>query len=750
MKNKFIKSCTLTLLILSYLHGQADVLIMSPEPNSEISSDEVLIAVSLISIPNVDPNTIRVLLDGMDITDQAYIDSDMISCYLESIEPGNHEVDLIANGISEPIRWDFSSFAGESNVQYSGKIRSGTSIDMIDGQDPLNVNKITLNFNGSAYDWLKLKTNLKITSQENAIYQPRNVYGFSLGLKENVLIKVGDSNPRISNYTMGGKRIRGVDIALKYWWFDLRLVHGEINRAVQGDPSYAYSYSIENNSEGEKYLSLDRSGYTFRQMGSALRFALGRKETFQWGLNFMKAIDDVSSVDTILTDAQVTYFPDANNHINGLDSGVVYTINDLGTKAQILDPKYWSGSGPKDNIIVGSDIGLNLFNKRFRIDGEIAFSLTNNNIWDGPITLSGLDTLVDDSLDNQLLDFNLDSIPDPEEYETILIINQNLNPLIPIDINVFDTDSNIDWYDALLSMPSLAYRGRMIANFFGNYLSLEYGQVGPEFNSLANPYLVKNKREWSITDKFKLFKNRLMFNIGYKYQDNDILTTIDNVNSQNTISLGFNAVPGPGLPTVNFTYRSINRENGITQKIELTDSTFTDNREMTRTDNIMVNFNHRFDLIWDHTLSGTFVNIEKSDEYEDRDLDFVSPSMSTQVINFSISTRYDFPLSSTLNITTNSSELSTGPGQRGVQDFLTSNLILEFPLFKNKLSIKSGLNYARGLGMVDTSWLGFKGGVRWRIAERIGLNAQGEFRSKETAGETKNSIIARANLEYAF
>ena len=147
-------------------------------------------------------------------------------------------------------------------------------------------------------------------------------------------------------------------------------------------------------------------------------------------------------------------------------------------------------------------------------------------------------------------------------------------------------------------MPSLAYRGRAITNFYGNYLALEYSQVGSEFNSLANPYIVKNKREWSITDKFKLFNNRLMLNIGYKHQDDDILTSVENVKTQNTLSFGFNAVSGPGLPTINFNYRSINRDNGIDSDSAINRYKYTDNREKTHTNNIMVNLNHRFDLLW--------------------------------------------------------------------------------------------------------------------------------------------------------
>ena len=128
--------------------------------------------------------------------------------------------------------------------------------------------------------------------------------------------------------------------------------------------------------------------------------------------------------------------------------------------------------------------------------------MTNNNIWGGPITLAGLDTLVDDSVDNSLSSFDLSDFPDPSDYEKYIIINSNLAPLVPIDINAFGDSSTISITDAIFSMPSLAYRGRMVTNFFGNYLAVEYSQIGSEFNSLANPYLVKNKRGWSAVGTY--------------------------------------------------------------------------------------------------------------------------------------------------------------------------------------------------------------------------------------------------------
>jgi len=727
--------------------AQSGVLIMSPEPESTVSGDNVLIAASLIGVTNLNSNSVKVLLDGMDVTDQAYVDSDMISCLLDDVEPGYHEIGLFIDGI--PTQWGFSAREKEASLKYSGKIRSSSSMDQIDDQT-LNINKMTMDFKGSAFEWMTLKTNLKMTSQESNLYQPRNIYGLQLGVKDIITLRLGDSNPRVSHYTMNGKRIRGMDLDFSYGWFNFRFLQGEINRAVQGDLSKAYSFDIDTDDYGEKYISLDRSGYTFTQNVSSARISLGRGEIFQWGFNYMKARDDTTSVDSVLSDAVIFYEANETGSVEGLTSGTTYTINQLGTMAKVLDGSDWSGNGPKDNLVVSTDIGMNLFSKRIRLDGEIAFSMTNNNIWGGPLSLAELDTLIDDSVDNKLSSFDLSEFSDPSDFEKYLIINSNLSPLVPIDINAFGDSSTVDLMDAIFSMPSLAYRGRAITNFFGNYLAVEYGQTGPEFNSLANPYLVKNKREWSITDKFKLLQNRLMLNIGYKHQDDDILTSIDNVKTQNTLSFGFNALPGPGLPTLNFTYRSIERNNGITELVELPDMTITDNREKTHTNNLMLNINHRFELMWSHSLSGTIVSVKKEDQFAERAIDFVDPSMATNVINVSLVTRYGSPLKTSMNVTTNSSELSTGPGQRGTQEFLTANLGAEYPFLGNKILANGGLNYAKGSGMVDMSWFGVKGGFRWRVMDDLSLNAQGEFRSKEVAGDSKNTIIARVNLEYSF
>tara|TARA_B100000073_G_scaffold139787_1_gene115021 strand:+ start:49 stop:2289 length:2241 start_codon:yes stop_codon:yes gene_type:complete len=746
MAKFLLKIIGYTLFLFHHLIGQSGMVIMSPDPGSTVSGKDLLIAVSLIATSNLDPNKISLFLDGEDITDNIYVDSDILSCLIDNIESGNHELKLVIDENIESLNWKFSTSTDDSELNYKGRIRTSSSFDRIDNQN-LNINKVTLDFKGTAYEWLKFRTNLKLTSQENILDQPRNVYGFRLDVKEYLMLKIGDVNPRFSYFTVNGKRIRGINSNLNLGWLNFQFTKGELNRAVQGSLSNAYSFNVETNDYGEQYLALLRSNYTFKQDVFASRFSLGSGENFQLGFSFLKAKDDIKSIQDSLPKAEILYAPNTKfGSISDLDSGVVYMISELGTRAVILDGSDWSGQSPKDNIVIGTDMGVNLFNKRVRLDGEVAFSMMNNNIWDGPLSLGELDTLLDDSVDFKLLSFDLSDIPDPSEFEKLLIINPNLTPLVPIDINVFNEDP----IDAIFSMPSLAYRGRAITNFFGNYIALEYNQTGPQFNSLANPYLVKNKREWSVADKLKLFQNRLMINIGYKYQDDNILTTVKNVKSQNAYSFGLNFLPGPNLPIVNFTYRTIERDNGISQVLYLTDSTFTDNRENNQTNNIMVNLNYNFDYLWNHSLSTTYVYVEKKDNYKDRNSDFIDPGMLTSVFNFSLSTTYNSPLKTNITVTSNSTELSIGPGIRGLQNFFTSTFDAKYPLLKNKILLNGGLNIASGSGTVNVSWLGLKLGLRYNLIDNLNLNAQGEFRSKETNSQSNNTIIARVNLDYSF
>ena len=60
---------------INLIKAQSEVLIMSPENESVINSESVLIAASLLGVQNINSGSVRLLLDGMDVTNQAYVDS---------------------------------------------------------------------------------------------------------------------------------------------------------------------------------------------------------------------------------------------------------------------------------------------------------------------------------------------------------------------------------------------------------------------------------------------------------------------------------------------------------------------------------------------------------------------------------------------------------------------------------------------------------------------------------------------------
>ena len=59
--------------------------------------------------------------------------------------------------------------------------------------------------------------------------------------------------------------------------------------------------------------------------------------------------------------------------------------------------------------------------------------MTNNNIWDGALTLDELDTKLDSLKDGKILDVSLEGVPDPDDYKDLFTINEFMTPFSPID-----------------------------------------------------------------------------------------------------------------------------------------------------------------------------------------------------------------------------------------------------------------------------------------------------------------------------
>ena len=199
-----------------------------------------------------------------------------------------------------------------------------------------------------------------------------------------------------------------------------------------------------------------------------------------------------------------------------------------------------------------------------------------DSIWDGAMSITELDTALDDSLDNFIgVQYDKDGkkipgsteistdqiIIDPGKIKDIFIINTNMTPLVPIDLNSFKSRP----FASLINMPSSAFNIRLRGNYGKNMILVEYRQVGPEYVSLGNPFLRSNSRQFTISDRLSLVNRKLLLNFGFKHLDNKILKTTVNPLNTNTIFMNLTFLPGPGMPTFVINYQSIGKNNEKTQ-----------------------------------------------------------------------------------------------------------------------------------------------------------------------------------------
>ncbi len=775
--------------------NESEIIIFSPDPGTTVPFDDVYIAASLFNIDSVDVSTIKLFLDGSNVSAASEITSDVITYSPAELSPGVHSIQIngkTLNGKSfAAAMWKFNVIGEKAEIlasafTYSGRWNNSYSLDQIEGEE-LSIGKTNLGVTGE-WNWLKIKTDIKLTSDEDPLKQPKNRYKFLLSTGKKFKLNIGDVNSRISRYTLDGKRVRGLDASLNLNWVNFRLVTGELDRSIQGSLEPDNSLFLDEiliesdtiSGESSYFYKLDRSGYTFKKNITAGRVSFGSGKSFQLGFNLLKAKDDIKSVNQILTDALINIDTDSSETAL-LDIPIdIYTYTELQNLINGL-PNYsldfagsgWSGNTPQDNIVIGSDIQIYLDNRNIGIEAGAAFSILNKDIWDGPFSLTALDTLIDTLQDNKAGDFDLSAFPDPSDYEDIFVINENMVPLVPIDPDsTFLAD---DLTTAIRFMPSLSYNVKTTLNYLKNNLILEYYRNGPQFNSLGNPYLQTNIQEYSIQDRFRLFSNRLFIGLLFKHQDNNVVRNVPVVSMADTRSINLNFFPGPELPSITMSFRVLNRNNGKVQLDTISvDSISTesinyfleDQRDETTTTNLSLGIRYQIDFFGsENDVSFNYITVRKEDRVLDRadspyfnveefdttfyDSSYISPALISDVVTFSIVTQYQFPLKTTAMITVNTSEF--GPqGILGTQDISNIGFNAVYKLFNNKLKLKAGIDFTKGSGSDSFSRYGIKLGFNYRISDFLSIQTDAELRSKKVDNGTKSSTLLRTGLNYSF
>ncbi|MBN2601096.1 MAG: hypothetical protein JXR87_03790 [Candidatus Marinimicrobia bacterium] len=663
---------------------RSDIIILSPEEGEIIAAEEVVLAFSLFNMIDVDINSIDLTLDGISVIKNAEITEDVIMYRPKNIKPGVHTVKLnMFNQFGDPYATEIINFTVVKTVEeakrvlkYTGRVAAEANSEQVRGVRQ-NINSIRANASGS-YDWLSFKAKAFITSQEDPTKQPRN--RLTLGLSTSVFdLSVGDVTPQFSELSLQGKRVRGVEANLKLKYFNTHIIYGQTDRAIEG------AIGISDTLEGG-VIQYSRSGYTYDRNLLAVRPYFGSGKNFQLGFSLLKSRDDTLSV---------------KKEFGGITETSEQSIVMGGVNK------------PKDNIVVGTDLMLAFDQKRFVWKTDAAFSYLNRDINGGALTLEEMDTfLPGDSLQNDTItlgDMNipLAGFPDPGDFTKIFIINQNLSPLMPI---VPDSSGAIGMKE-FLNMPSTAFKTVLKLNYFNNFFVVRYQRVGPEFTSLGNPYMRTDVQGYNISDKIRLFGNKLFVTLAYDQKRDNLLKNKNSTTTTSSFSASVALYPGEGLPNINFNTQSYGRQNDLDINDITYDTTYTETGDPLysfkdpRESNVTTRQDFRITHIVKvgdikNTLNISYANSERNDRIDDRLYGYQFNKTSASSFSFGVNSAFAFPLKTNFKISSNTSESES---QADPYKMFTVLLRGRYEFFDGKLAAEAGYTLTNGSGLVDFS-----------------------------------------------
>jgi hypothetical protein len=762
---------------------EVDILILSPEPDAEINPDDAVIALSLFNIPDVDSASIRLVVDGKDVTEQAEISGGIVTYIPKRFKKGIHSVQLTLSMLDgtpiKPISWTFSVLGGlaiAGNVDYRGDI-SARYLNEYVGENFLNVGELRGNAEVSV-DFGKVKTSFRQTTRDNPYRQPLNRFSTALQFGEFLDIRMGDFYRSISPYTLDGRRVRGLSIDIDLKFVRLEVIQGQLNRKVQHLNKMNGALLLPSNpgkvdTLGQLLFTMDRTGYTFDREITLARLSIDLFSKFQMGVHIMKAKDDINSVNKDISGASFSVDSTDITVNDSLYNIAVdnYTYNTFTSAVEAvggnvnLPNKNWGGRTPEDNIVVGFDIGTVRDKKRLKLDFSWNFSMHNRDIWDGPMTFSQLDTIIDDTADGFIAqsydaDGNVSTagidttqIPfDPSSFQNLFIYNINTTPLVPFDY----ISAKFFPITTYVNMPSSAFHFRIMGNYRYSKFTMVYRQIGPEFVSLANPYLTTNIREFVFTNRLALIENKLLISATYKYKDDKILFIVKEPLKTKTLVASLTFMPGANAPSFVVNFQTIGKNNSKTE-LEKIGQEWQDFRQDSRTNNSFFSVTYPFSMgRIKHNLNVNVNKIVNEDQLAgDRKTDYFFQKSDSKTMSLALSSHFSIPLRTIANFSRTSIQVPV----QDIDGNISANELVwtsisgngHYSFFNYKLKVNAGLTYLTNKGTTPISLYGFKSGADYTIINGMTASLSGHVQMRDVnSGFSLNTSGFLFSFRYNF
>ncbi len=510
--------------------GQAvgfSTLILSPDPGSSVPQATTMVSVSFIDPDRVlDVNSVRLSIDGSDVTGQANINADLLVWLPETpLARGPHRIAVTMRGRDgsalPSVNWGFITAAPPVGITPGERPEAAAGLPgwaMMQGNVVLEGGMNSVTGDGAPYQraspytakaWVNLRGRLggswryaaysHLNSYESHTMQPIDRFRFNL--RSNWLsIGVGDVTPRMHELILWGRRVRGYAVDLRTGPVNLMVVSGQSRRAVtaqlfSNDPTRVYRRGV------------------YEQDLLAVRPSFGSGRTFQLGLTVLKVRDDINSLSEVRT-------------------------ND---PADEDAPTESANALPKDNLALGLDVNLRMFAGRLSLSYANAVSLYNNDITGGPITKSELDSLMEEQgYDPIELPLGLEG---PEDLEKIFILNESMIPLDPT------------------GLTSLAQQARLSLQLGSHTLGALWRQVGGSYYSLGYSSLQRDRDGIRVQDTFRLFNDRLGVTVGWENYSDNLDDTKPTTTSNSALTLDLFWQYDPQAPGFALGYRDYARKN---------------------------------------------------------------------------------------------------------------------------------------------------------------------------------------------
>lgn len=489
-----------TMVVQAPREIENNFVLLSPDPDFSNIKENFVIAFSLFAVSDIlDYDSIRLMLNGRDVTNRATITDNLLVYRVDKPKAGKYYYQVSARTLdgrtlrSPQYSSDVRIKPVELPLGLSGRLTTTSWLqshrgDQIEDESEFNTNA-NLTFDGQ-YKRLRFRSRLLLSTLEDKEKQPVNRYSLQMSLPWWDLY-LGDHIPEYSSFLLSGKNIRGVTSRFKAKDWSFTATYGNSARSIDG------KLELYETSQGDS-LHLAKRG-VFERQTTAFRVEVGDQRSAVWGLSFAKNKDNINS----LSD---------DHYINPQTDMPAVT--------------------PKDNIIIGTDTQFAFFRQRLVLGAEVAMSFFNSNIIGGALSLDSL---------NAKLNTDVDFPVGPEEIESIFVINENVEPLKP-------------------GLNNTAYKAFVRAVFLRNYLNLSYSVVGSSFNSLSANYGSKDARIISLYDNVLLMNNQLAINLGVTILSDNVYNKKEYTTTSTNYFTQIAYLP-PGLPSFRVGFTSANSEN---------------------------------------------------------------------------------------------------------------------------------------------------------------------------------------------